>query len=94
MPRTLDSAGYGLYLLGMSHVSIISKWPSLSDFAEDLGVKYGTAKAMRRRGSIPAEYWMVAVNRAADRNYSGVTLEALAAAIASDPAVSEVGADT
>jgi len=68
-----------MYLVRMSHTQIIDLWPSLSDFAADLRVPYGTAKAMRRRGSIPASYWAAVVARAQDRKLR-VTLEALAAA--------------
>lgn len=62
----------------MSHTPIIDKWPNLSTFAGDLDVPYGTAKAMRRRGSIPAEYWTVLVSKAQERSIENVTLEALA----------------
>jgi len=75
-------ARYVLYLPAMTHVDVINKWDSLSEFAEDLGVPYGTAKAMRRRGSIPPEYWLVVVKKATDRALVGVTLEVLAAAVA------------
>lgn len=71
-----------MYLVeGMKHTPLISRWPTLADFASDLGVAYGTAKAMRRRGSIPPEYWMRAVSKASERGIDGVTLEALAAAV-------------
>lgn len=66
----------------MSHAPIINKWPSLSVFAEDIGVTYGTAKAMRRRGSIPSEYWLSAVTKAALRDIKGVSLKELAEAVA------------
>ncbi|OMQ42039.1 hypothetical protein BKP54_25175 [Ensifer sp. 1H6] len=66
----------------MTHTDIINKWPSLSDFADDLGIQYGTAKAMRRRGAIPSEYWITATTAADARKLGGVTLEALAAAVA------------
>lgn len=69
----------------MSHVEIINKWPSLSAFADDLGLQYGTAKAMRRRGSIPPENWLTTVNKAAEREIDGVTFDALAIAVAKHP---------
>lgn len=69
-------------LPGMTHVEIINKWPTLSDFADDLGVQYGTAKAMRRRGSIPPEHWLTVVGKAATREIDDVSLEVLAAAVA------------
>ena len=64
----------------MSHTQIISLWPNLSAFAADLGIAYGTAKAMRRRGSIPAHYWATVVANAKERGIKVVTLEMLAAA--------------
>lgn len=67
----------------MTHVDIINSWPTLSDFADDLGVAYGTAKAMRRRGSIPSEHWIAVVAGARSRGIDGVSLEALAQAAAS-----------
>lgn len=66
----------------MTHSEIISQWPSLSEFAADIGVEYGTAKAMRRRSSIPPQYWVTIVAKAAERGVKGVTYEALALAAA------------
>jgi len=65
----------------MTHADIINRWPSLSAFASDLSVEYGTAKAMRRRSSIPSEYWLTVVNKAGERSIDGVTLEMLAIAV-------------
>jgi hypothetical protein len=76
----------------MTHADIINLWPSLTDFAADLSVEYGTAKAMRRRGSIPSEYWLAVVRKAESREIDGVTLEALAAAVAASPARDEEAA--
>lgn len=70
-------------LTDMSHASIIDMWPSLAEFAADLGVPYGTAKAMRRRASIPANHWAAVVKKAQERDIASVTLEALAEAKAS-----------
>lgn len=67
----------------MTHTAMIGLWPSLTDFAADIGVSYGTAKAMRRRGSIPAEYWKAVVEGARRRDLD-VTFEALAEAVASE----------
>lgn len=69
-------------LRGMTHADIINQWPSLSEFAADLSIEYGTAKAMRRRSSIPSEYWLTVVRKANSREIVGVTLEELAAAVA------------
>lgn len=73
----------------MTHADIINKWPSLSDFADDLGVQYGTAKAMRRRGSIPPEHWLTITTKAVEREIEGVSLEALAEAVAKIPEAAE-----
>lgn len=73
----------------MTHAAIINLWPSLSSFADDIGVPYVTAKAMRRRGSIPAPYWMMAVSKASERGLDGVTLERLAELVAVFPEAAE-----
>lgn len=66
----------------MTHEEIIKSWTRLSDFAEDLGIAYGTAKAMRRRGSIPPEYWLTVSEKASKRRIKNVTLKVLAEAAA------------
>lgn len=66
----------------MTHTELIDCWPSLSDFAGDLGVAYGTAKAMRRRGSVPSEHWVAMVDAARSRALVEVSLDSLAAAVA------------
>lgn len=68
-------------MVAMEHRSIIDEWPSLSDFASDIGAAYGTAKAMRRRSSIPPAYWPAAVAAAEERGL-GVSYEVLAAGAA------------
>jgi hypothetical protein len=68
----------------MTHADLINLWPSLSAFAEDLGVQYVTAKAMRRRVSVPAGYWLRMIECAETRGIEGVTLDVLARAAAHD----------
>lgn len=80
MPRRLTAQGIICTLSAMSHIQIIEKWPNLSAFAADLGVAYGTAKAMKRRGSIPAERWVDVVEKAKARKIKDITLEKLAMA--------------
>lgn len=75
--------------IAMSHSDIINLWPSLSAFAQDIGVPYVTAKAMRRRGSIPAPYWIRTVSRARERDIEGVTAERLAELVAVVPEAAE-----
>jgi hypothetical protein len=67
---------------GMTHSDIINLWPSLSEFAGDIGVEYGTAKAMRRRSSIPVEYWPKVIGKAAERSIDGITPESMLKAVA------------
>lgn len=62
----------------MNHAPIIDLWPSLTDFAADIGQSYNTAKAIRRRGWIPDWYWEAAAKGAIERGIDGVTLERLA----------------
>lgn len=69
-------------LVVMSHTDLINLWPTLSDFAADLSLKYGTAKAMRRRSSIPSGYWDAMIAKAKMRKIKGVTYEALTKAAA------------
>lgn len=59
--------------------TLIERWPSLSAFADDIGVIYVTAQGMHRRGSIPSEYWAAVVEGATKRGIAGVDLEILAA---------------
>jgi hypothetical protein len=59
--------------------AVIDAWPSLAAFARDIGTSENTAKGMRRRDSIPPEYWTDAVKGAASRDIDSVTLEMLAA---------------
>lgn len=82
MPGRLTGQGIICTLPVMTHIETIEKWPSLSEFAADLGVPYGTAKAMKRRGSIPADRWVDVVEKARARGFEDITHEALALAIA------------
>jgi hypothetical protein len=61
-----------------SHKEIMAKWPSLDEFAADLGIKFLTAKQMRYRDSIGSHHWRDLVAAAERRGFDGVTLEALA----------------
>ena len=75
--------------MAMTHADVIDEWKSISVFADDIGVAYGTAKAMRRRNSIPPEYWLLVVHKATERAFASVTLEVLAAAVAKVPEAAE-----
>lgn len=65
----------------MTHVPIIDKWPTLAELADDLSIAYGTAKAMKRRGVIPSQYWELMIEAASRRHILEVTYEALAKAV-------------
>jgi hypothetical protein len=64
------------------HAAIIDLWPRLADFAADIGVDPNTAKAMRRRGSIPPGHWTAACAGAERRGIPGVTEKVLAERVA------------
>lgn len=57
-------------------------WPSLADFASDIGVEENTAKQMRTRNSVNPVYWPSMMEGARCRKIDGVTFEALTAAYA------------
>ena len=61
----------------MTHATIIAKWPSVADFARDLGLNYQTARFMKRRDSIPPRYWRKVVLAAKGRGIKGVSVESL-----------------
>lgn len=64
--------------MSASFREIIGKWPNLGAFARDIGVTENTAKQMRTRDSVKAEYWGKMVAGARRRRIEGVTLEVLA----------------
>jgi hypothetical protein len=68
----------GMFALMTTYTEIIDRWPSLTTYAADIGVRYGTAQVMRYRGSIPARYWKRVVAAAARRGIEGVSLDLLA----------------
>jgi hypothetical protein len=57
---------------------IISKWPSVAEFAKDLGIEYSTAHTWRQRGLTDARRLLDIVKAAEKRGFDGVTLEKLA----------------
>lgn len=66
----------------MTHADLINLWPSLAAFADEIGAQYETAKAMRRRGSIPSGYWVRVVEAARSRGLDEVSFERLAELVA------------
>lgn len=63
-----------------THRDIIEKWPTVGEFAADIGVSENTARAMKRRNSIRGIYWHDIVAAAKRRGFEGVTHETLACA--------------
>lgn len=57
---------------------IVEAWPSLREFADDIGVSENTAKGIRTRNGLPSRYWLRLVEGAARRGIPCVTLELLA----------------
>ena len=58
---------------------IFNKWPTLVEFAKDIGKPYPTVAAWSQRNSIPAHYDLVMIDRATSRGFD-LTLEEIAAA--------------
>jgi hypothetical protein len=59
-------------------IDVIGLWPSVADFAGDIGIARKHAQTMKDRKSIPAPYWAKVMAAAAARGIVGVTLERLA----------------
>lgn len=51
----------------LDHADTISLWPTLADFAADVGVKRNTARGWKRRNSIPVKYWPAVLEMARER---------------------------
>ena len=60
-----------------SFTDIIRLWPTLAEFARDIGIKPSHAGTMLVRGTIPPSHWSRVVAAAAERGLSTVTLDAL-----------------
>jgi hypothetical protein len=65
----------------MTFADIIARWPSLTEFASDIGVPYGVAKTWRLRHRIPVDAWP-AILSASRRRGLGVTADHLVQIIA------------
>lgn len=68
---------------------VIDAWPTIGDFAADVGCGYEAARQMRRRASIPAGYWLRVTEAAERRGYSAITLRRLAELAAAPDLISE-----
>lgn len=65
-----------------SIADVIDLWPTIGDFATDVGCGYEAARQMRRRDSIPAGYWLRVTTAAERRGYARVSLKLLAELVA------------
>lgn len=82
----LDKTGALRTNWGMeTFIDLIDAWPTLSAFADDIGVSYEAAKAWRRRNSVPAPYWGRLIECAAARGIPGVTADLLVGLAAAKP---------
>lgn len=62
-----------------SVATLIASWPepSVANFARDIGVTVEHAAGMKRRTSIPLEYWGTVIEAARALNIEGVTVDGL-----------------
>jgi hypothetical protein len=60
-----------------SHRDIIDAWPTLQDYAADVGVKFNTARGMRQRSSIHMRYWDEVIAAAKRRRIRGINQNVL-----------------
>ena len=61
----------------MTFAAIIELWPTIAEFAVDVGVPYERAKMWRARNSIRAEHFEAIIKAAKARGFHGVTAETL-----------------
>jgi hypothetical protein len=74
---------YVLYVANMSNEpssidALIDKWPTIAEFASDVGCGYEAARQMRLRKSIAPAHWSNVVSAAKAKEIDGVTFEWLA----------------
>ena len=55
-----------------SHRDIIEAWDDLREFADDIGVKFNTARGMQQRSSIHLRYWDAVIDAAKRRKIKGI----------------------
>ncbi|NTF54388.1 hypothetical protein G6L12_05700 [Agrobacterium rhizogenes] len=58
--------------------ALIDEWPTITEFAAEVGCGYEAARQMRRRQSIAPEHWANVVAAAKVKEIEGITLEWLA----------------
>jgi len=65
--------------------ALIDQWPTITEFAADVGCGYEAARQMRRRQSISPDHWPKVVMVSRGRGIEGVTFEWLAQQRAPQP---------
>lgn len=62
----------------IKHSEIIALWPSVGEFAKDIGQKETTCRGWKLRDSIPVKYWDKVINAAKHREFeTEITFEVL-----------------
>lgn len=80
----LAIASYVLYVVTMSNKpssieALIDQWPTITEFAADVGCGYEAARQMRMRNSIAPKHWPSVIQASAARGIEGVSFEWLVA---------------
>jgi hypothetical protein len=58
--------------------NIAELWPSVNEFAEDLGISLSTVRVWKHRRSIPHLYWSAVEQKARERRIKGASCSVLA----------------
>ena len=53
----------------INHSKIISLWPTVGEFANDIGEKETTCRGWKLRDSIPSKYWQKIIDAAKPRDF-------------------------
>jgi hypothetical protein len=64
-------------VMRLTHTQIIDLWPSVGEFAEEMGVNHRTARSWKQRISIPSHYWARLISCALVKGFNSVTPDAL-----------------
>lgn len=72
-----------MYVLPMRNAptsisALIEQWPTITEFAAEVGCGYEAARQMRRRQSIAPEHWANVISASKAKEIDGVTFEWLA----------------
>lgn len=84
----LDLLSYVMYDSVMtaptSFTDLIDLWPTIKEFADDIGCGYEAARQMRRRNAVAAKHWPRIIEACASREIEGVDYTWLAALATSE----------